>query len=147
MPPWERKRAWEEHGKVKLLPHKRPTHGHCSGLRVPRLPLLKTHLKGRGEFPNLLAFCLEAGVPGSLSIPYQPVLAVLMLSQVCNHAYGARGAWALRGQPLAPFRSFFLWPNAEFGNAGNTSKALCLCGLWGMKHGVFLYVKAVGLGF
>lgn len=44
-----------------------------------------------------------------------------------------------------PIYEFVLWPNTEFGNVGNTSKALS--GLWGMRRGVFPYVRAVGLGF
>lgn len=44
-----------------------------------------------------------------------------------------------------PVYEFVLWPSTEFGNAGNTSKALS--GLWGMRRGVFPYVKEVGLGF
>lgn len=138
--------AWEEHGKVRLLPHKHPTDGDCSGLRAPRLLLLKTHLRGRGEFPYLLAFCLEESVPGSLSVAYQLVLAVLMLSRVCNHAHGARGAWTLQGQPLAPFVSLSSGPTLSLA-MWETPARPCLFGLLGMKYGVFPYVRTLGLGF
>ena len=73
-------------------------------------PSFKDPPQGQSVFPNLLAFCLEEGVPGSLSIPYQSILAVLMLSRVYNHAYGSRGTWALLGQHLSLFMSLSSGP-------------------------------------
>lgn len=110
-----------------------PGTGTAAGSGCPT-PSVEDPLQGQGEFPNLLAFCLEEDVPGSLSIPYQPVLAGLMLSRVDNHAYGSRGTWAFLGQPLAPFMSLSSGPTLSLA-MGETPARLCLqSGGWGRGY-------------